>query len=97
MVHRPDILNQFEIGDEVILTCDIDEAKQADFMDYEVMMQSERWKIGGVAICAPNNWHYQMCEAMKDKIVICEKPLTLSSKKCLKSIYGFTVVITRSF
>lgn len=83
-----------EIGDEVILTCDIDEAKQADFMDYEVMMQSERWKeVGGVAICAPNNWHYQMCEAMKDKIVICEKPLTLSSKKMPEK--AFTVLQLR--
>ena len=51
-----------EIGDKVILTCDIDETKLADFRSYEVMMQSENgrksegWRfarrITGIIKCA---------------------------------------------
>lgn len=73
-----------EIGDELLLTCDNNPAKNAMFTDWKEMMKDERWaEVTHIAICAPNHLHYQMSEAMKDKIVLCEKPLMLSSGQIL--------------
>lgn len=73
-----------EIGDELILTCDIDPTKGGMFTDWKEMMKDERWnEVTHISICAPNYLHHEMCEAMSDKIVLCEKPLMLSSQQTL--------------
>lgn len=72
------------IGGEVIVTCDNDPLKNADYLDYEVMMGNEIWKeVTHVAICTPNYLHFPMCRSMRDKIVLCEKPLVLHPGHCL--------------
>lgn len=75
------------IGDEVVVTCDIDPAKGADFTDFDRMRQSNMWKrVTHVAVCSPNDLHYSFIQkATEDKkLVLCEKPLVLSSKQCKK-------------
>lgn len=74
-----------KIGGEIKLTCDIDKSKKADFTSWKEMMKSEIWKdITHVSLCVPNCLHYEMAMAMRDKIVLSEKPLTLSSEEVLK-------------
>ena len=85
----------YEIGDELILTCDNDPSKGATFLDWREMMKDERWKeITHIAVCAPNYLHFEMCKAMEDKIVLCEKPLALSSGD-VKKLNAFTVLQLR--
>jgi UDP-N-acetyl-2-amino-2-deoxyglucuronate dehydrogenase len=67
-----------EIGDRVAMTCDIEK-------DWKEVIKTEEWeKIDAVALCTPNYLHYPMAEAMKDKVVLSEKPLCLSSKEVEK-------------
>jgi len=71
-----------EIGDELILTCDNE--KPADYSDWKEMMKDKKWsEVTHVSICTPNYLHHEMCEAMSDKVVLCEKPLVLSSRQTL--------------
>jgi UDP-N-acetyl-2-amino-2-deoxyglucuronate dehydrogenase len=73
------------VGGNVILTCDIDPAKNADYLDWKKMQKDMRWKkITHVAICTPNYLHYEMAQSFGDKIVLCEKPITINSKDALK-------------
>jgi len=68
------------IGDEVVMTCDIDPEKGADFLNYTEMVNSKEFKeVTHVAICTPNDTHYRyIWEALdKGKKVLCEKPLVL--------------------
>lgn len=66
-----------DIGDEVYMKWDIEK-------DYIDVVSSEDWKnVDAVAICTPNYLHFPMMQAMKDKIVICEKPFCLSSQNIL--------------
>lgn len=68
------------IGDKILLTCDIDPSKNPDYTDWCQMRRGILWKdVTHVAICTPNYLHYPMAWAMSDKIVLCEKPLTISS------------------
>jgi len=65
-------------GGEIILTCDIDPEKKADFTDYKEMLASEKFKeVNTVCILTPNYLHSQMCRDVKGKTIICEKPLTI--------------------
>ncbi|MAH46473.1 hypothetical protein CMI37_11615 [Candidatus Pacearchaeota archaeon] len=66
------------IGDEILIGFDKE-------TEWEQMIEGNLWKkVTHVAICTPNFLHYRMCEAMKDKVVLCEKPLTLTSEEALK-------------
>lgn len=68
------------IGDKVLLTCDIDPSKNADYLDWCEMMRDPRWsEVSHVAICTPNYLHFPMSRCMPDKIILCEKPLTIES------------------
>lgn len=67
-----------EIGDEILITCDIDKEKGADFIDWIEMIKSDKFKdVEAVAVCTPNYTHSTICRALKDKLVLCEKPLTI--------------------
>lgn len=75
-----------EVGDRLVLTCDLDPAKGADYTDWKEMMEDERWKhVTHVAICTPNYLHYEMAKtfAMDGRTVLCEKPLVLASNQQL--------------
>lgn len=73
------------VGGKVIVTCDSDPQKGADFLNWREMMKSDIWKeVTHVAICTPNYLHAPMSEAMSDKVVICEKPLTITKESCDK-------------
>ena len=69
------------IGDNLLLTCDINATKQPDFIDFNEMLESERFEaVDNVAICTPNYLHVPMVKAClaKGKRVLCEKPLGIS-------------------
>lgn len=69
------------IGDEVLLTCDIDPEKKADYTDWVLMMRDPKWKeVTHVAICTPNYLHYPMMMAIQDKTILCEKPMAIESR-----------------
>ena len=69
------------IGDRVILTCDIDPDKKADYTDWCLMMRDVRWRdVSHVAICTPNYLHWPIARCMPDKIILCEKPITINSE-----------------
>lgn len=72
------------IGDELLLTCDIDPAKKADFQDFDTMIASDKFKeVDNVAILTPNYLHVPMIRKCLDagKRVLCEKPLGLCSSE----------------
>lgn len=72
------------IGDQLILTCDDDETKNADFLNFDIMCESEKFKeVDCVAICTPNYLHIPMVKKClaKGKRVLCEKPLGLSEEE----------------
>ncbi len=72
------------IGDKVVLTCDSNPNKDADFVSFDQMIESEDFKkVDNVAICVPNWLHVPMAKKClaKGKRVLCEKPLGLSSKE----------------
>ena len=74
-----------EIGDELILTCDIDPKKKADFLDWHEAMASDKFKdVDCVAIATPDYLHFPIIkEAVRlGKRVLCEKPLTLTAEQC---------------
>lgn len=65
---------------EIILTCDVDPLKSADFTDWVEMLHSEKFKdVDVVSICAPNYLHSVMArEVLRlGKKVLSEKPLTI--------------------
>lgn len=69
------------IGGEVILTCDDDEQKGADYLTFDLMCESEEFKeVDAVAILTPNYLHVPMIRKCleKGKRVLCEKPLGIS-------------------
>lgn len=67
-------------GGEIVLTCDINPDKKADFTDYKEMFNSPQFVlVDAVSICTPNYTHTEIArEAVKKgKRVLCEKPLTI--------------------
>lgn len=69
------------LGGEIILTCDIDPAKGADYLDWCEMLRDPKWKeVDYVVICTPNYLHTPMCMAIPDKIILCEKPLAIDNR-----------------
>jgi len=72
------------VGDKVLLTCDNDETKNADFLSFDIMCESEEFKaVDYVAICTPNYLHVPMIKKCleKGKKVLCEKPLGLNEEE----------------
>jgi len=78
------------IGDKLLMACDVDESKKEKvpdvrfFNDYNVMLADPEFsKVDCVAICTPNYLHYQMIKKCVDagKRVLCEKPLVIDSKQ----------------
>lgn len=70
-----------ESGGELILTCDIDSSKQADYLDYREMFKDPRYTdVDFVTVATPNYTHAEICrEVLKTgKKVLCEKPLTIN-------------------
>lgn len=65
----------------LVLTCDIDPDKKADFLDYREMFKSEKFinEVDAVSICTPNYLHKQMVKdaLATGKKVLCEKPLII--------------------
>lgn len=69
-----------EVGGEIILTCDIDPSKGADYTDWIEMIHSPRFQeVDYVSICTPNYTHSAIVREVlrTGKQVICEKPLTI--------------------
>lgn len=69
-----------EINDKVLMTCDIDPSKKADFIDWVEMIKSDKFKlVDNVAVLTPNYTHSTICRVLVDegKRVLCEKPLTI--------------------
>lgn len=67
-------------GGEIVLTCDNDPDKKADFLDYKEMFDSPRFsEVDYVVVLLPNYLHSLVSrEALKrGKKVLCEKPLTI--------------------
>ena len=67
-------------GGEIILTCDNDPDKKADFLDYKEMFNSPKFdEVDYVVVCVPNFLHSEICRLAVDKgkKVLCEKPLTI--------------------
>lgn len=78
-----------DIGDKLVLTCDIDKSKQLPdykfFTDWQEMINSHDFKdIDCVAIATPDYLHYPIIAECirKKKRVLCEKPLTLRAEEC---------------
>lgn len=70
-----------ETGGEILLTCDINPDKKADFTDYKEMFESPRFAdVDTVCVLVPNYLHAEVCRAAlaKGKQVLCEKPLTIN-------------------
>lgn len=71
-----------DTGGQVILTCDIDVFKKADFINYRDMLLSPIMKqVDVIVICSPNHLHAEMVrDCLRiGKIVLCEKPLTINT------------------
>ena len=67
------------LGHEVVMTCDIDTTKDADYTDWVKMFHSPEFKdIDAVSICTPNYLHSVIAReaSLLGKKVLCEKPLT---------------------
>lgn len=73
-----------DVGDYLIATCDIDPEKNADYESLEDLIESEDFAVvENVAVCTPNDSHVLIAQecAIRDKKVLVEKPLGLSSKE----------------
>lgn len=69
-----------ESGNELILTCDIDPNKNADYLDYKEMFKDPRYaEVDFVTVATPNYTHADICREVlaTGKEVLCEKPLTI--------------------
>lgn len=66
---------------KILMTCDIDKAKDPDFLDYKEMFRDKKFKeeVDAVVICTPNHLHKQMIKdaLATNKKVLCEKPLII--------------------
>lgn len=79
-----------ETGGEVILTCDNDPSKGADYLDWKEMFKSDKFikEVDTVSICTPNYLHREMAaEALRlGKKVLCEKPLSTTGYDGLEGV-----------
>jgi UDP-N-acetyl-2-amino-2-deoxyglucuronate dehydrogenase len=82
-----------DVGGKLLLTCDIDPSKGADFTDWVEMFHSPRFKeVDVVVICTPNYLHAVIAReaTLRNKRVICEKPLSISGTE---GLYGVNTVL----
>lgn len=80
-----------DIGDNLLMACDIDSQKQLKlndevrfFTDWRQMTEDPEFKekVDYVAICTPNNLHFEMAVNLGfTKTVLCEKPLVISKNQ----------------
>jgi UDP-N-acetyl-2-amino-2-deoxyglucuronate dehydrogenase len=70
------------IGGEVLMTCDNDRSKGADFLNFKAMTENKKFRkeVTHVAILTPNYLHKGMIRSLYGKTVLCEKPLVLNSE-----------------
>ena len=71
-----------DTGGKVVVTCDIDPDKGADFLYHRDMLGHKKMKdVDIVVICTPNYLHAEMVRDFLryGKIVLCEKPLTINT------------------
>lgn len=71
-----------DTGGEVVVTCDIDPDKGADFLYHRDMLGHEKMEeVDVVVICTPNYLHAEMVRDFLryGKTVLCEKPLTINT------------------
>src|SRR3990167_6165931 len=76
-------------GGEIILTCDIDETKKADFTSWETMFDSPKFDtVDAVVICTPNYLHSSIARRAlaRGKKVLCEKPLSIDGVDGLEGV-----------
>lgn len=76
-------------GGKVVMTCDIDESKGADFTDWVEMFNHPQFdEVTHVAICAPNYLHATIAREalLKGKKVLCEKPLSINGIQGLDNV-----------
>lgn len=76
-------------GGEIVMTCDIDESKNPDFVDWVEMYNSPKFKeVDTVVICTPNYLHAPMAReaALLNKKVLCEKPLSINGTDGLYAV-----------
>lgn len=70
-----------QIGAKIVLTCDSDPSKHANFTDWREMFDSRQFQsVDAVVICTPNYLHAPLIHAAveRGKKVLCEKPLAIS-------------------
>jgi len=79
-----------DMGNEVVLTCDINPYVRADFLDYKEMLVSKRMgEVDAIVICTPNHCHKQMARDSLafGKEVLVEKPLCVDDDfSCLEGV-----------
>lgn len=69
------------LGDKIIMTCDIDPKKKADFVDWVEAFNHPKFdEVTHVSICTPNYLHPVIAREalLKGKKVLCEKPLSIN-------------------
>ena len=86
-----------ESGGNLLATFDVNVAKSSVsprgtkfYSNHEEFMDSEELKKSDwVAICTPNDTHWRLCKELllKDKNVLCEKPLTLTTSSAISLEY----------
>ena len=76
-------------GGEILMTCDIDPTKEADFTDWVRMFNHPDFKkVDAVVICTPNYLHPVIAREaiLRDKRVLSEKPLSMSGTQGLHGV-----------
>ena len=78
-----------KLGGKIVLTCDIDKNKKADFVDWVEMFNSSKFnEVNYVSVCVPNYLHSVICREalLKGKKVLCEKPLSINGIMGMKDV-----------
>ena len=76
-------------GGKILMTCDIDPTKEADFTDWVRMFNHPDFKkVDAVVICTPNYLHPVIAREaiLRDKRVLSEKPLSISGTQGLHGV-----------
>jgi len=68
-------------GGELIVTCDTDKEKKPTFTSFSQMTDNVIWnQVTHLAICTPNYLHVAMAARVPGKVVLCEKPLGITTE-----------------
>lgn len=77
------------LGHKIVMTCDIDPAKKADFTDWVEAFNHPKFdEVTHVSICAPNYLHPVIAREalLKGKKVLCEKPLSINGTDGMEGV-----------